>query len=68
MLGRFRENEDASHGTFIRSVVDAFVTAVEDAVADEQIAPALADFDRADVTGHEERAAFLDGSAAQHSE
>ena len=65
LLRQFREGEEASHGAFIRSVVDAFVCAVEGAVADERIGPELSDFDRADAAGHEERAAFLAASAAQ---
>ena len=64
LLAQFREDGEATHGAFIRSVVSAFVGAVEAAVADDRIGPELVEFDRADTAGTVERAAFLGASAA----
>lgn len=60
--------ESGSPGAIMRSVVEAFVSAVERAVEDERVGPALGEFDRADVSGSGERAAFLSSSTARDPE
>lgn len=68
LLRQSRDTATGSHGAIMRSVVEAFVCAVERAVEDERVGPELNEFDHADVAGREERAAFLGSSAARVSE
>jgi hypothetical protein len=65
LLRRLRDAPDsASHGTFIRDLVEAFVGTVEKAARYEAAGHELESFDQADTQGPAEREAFLEASAA----